>query len=504
MRRRLRDLTRIPKTWAINTANSTVFVLSGGRRVLHEGRYRRGRWSDWNRAFSCRPRRYAEPSSEEELCRLLAQADKVRVVGAGHSFNRAPLSDGLLLSLDRINQVAVRDDPAQPGWKIAAVGAGIRLRDLNRVLVRHGAALPVAGSTNPQSIGGLIATDLHGTGRDHGFLSEVVLSLRLVDAHGRVTTVRPGDDVFHAAIGGAGTCGVVIGAELRCCPAYNLSKAVKVVPRRWAEANLDALLEENTHLSFYYFGGLGRSRPQERHVAPVRMNKWNRTIDPPDRGRQLIKVLDELFDMIFSGHLMGLARVLHATDWLARMTMGLYALTVNHRAVVYPAEEGFARLLYFRHDEIEYGIAREHLQACLEDVHALLRARRYPTIIEVRFTPNASQALLGPGVGRPTAYVQLAPSLSRATDPIFREFEAIMLRYGGQPHLGKKTYLEREHMDATYGVETMERFRAARHAQDPSGKFLNEFTQRVLGGVVDGRPAPDARIGGATGHRQGP
>lgn len=477
-------LARIVKTWSINIANSTEFLLSGGKRVLHEGRYRSGTWVDWYREFRCRPRHYAQPTSEEEVCRLVAAADKVRVVGAGHSFNAAPLTDGLLLSLDRLNGVTVRDDPSHPGNKIANVQAGVRLRDLNHVLSEHGVALPVAGSTNPQSIGGLIATDLHGTGRDYGFLSETLLSLRIVDGRGNPETFRPGDHVFHAAIGGAGTCGVVVAAELRCQPAYNLSKAVKVVPRQWAEANLDTLLEENTHLSFYYFGGLARSAEQESRadLSPVRMNKWNRTVDLPDRTRRLVKVTDELFDMIFSGHLIGLARVLHVTHWLARASMGVYALAVNHRAVVYPAEEGFARLLYFCHDEIEYGVPREALLPCLEEVRALLRDRRYPTIVEIRFTPDHSQGLLGPGVGRPTAYVELAPSMSRPTDPIFKEFEAIMLRHDGQPHLGKKVYLDREQMESVYSSERMERFRAARRAQDPSGKFLNAFTERLLGG----------------------
>lgn len=475
---------RIFKTWAINIINSTVFLLTGGRKVLHEGRYRRGTWVDWYRVFRCRPRQYAEPNSEEAICRLIAGARKVRVVGAGHSFNAAPLSEDLLLSLDRYRHASVRDDPDRPGWKIAEVQAGIRLRELNRVLAAHGAALHVAGSTNPQSIGGLIATDVHGTGRDHGFLSECLLSLRIVDADGNAATFRPGSDVFHAAIGGAGTCGVVIGAEISAGPAYNLSKAVKVVPQAWAEDNLDALLEENSHLSFYYFGGLTRSARQDRApgMALVRMNKWNRTIDPPDAVGRFIKILDELFDMVFSGHLMGLARALHATDWLARVGIRLYALAVNHRAVVYPAEAGFPRLLYFRHDEIEYGIPRENLSACMEDVHVLLRERRYPTIIEIRFTPDSSQALLGPGVGRPTAYVELAPSTSRETDPVFREFEQIVLRHEGQPHLGKKLYLDREQMERIYGTQAMRRFRDARRTQDPSGKFLNEFTERILGG----------------------
>jgi FAD/FMN-containing dehydrogenase len=469
-------------TWAINVANSTVFLLTGGRRVLHEGRFRHGRWIDWCRVFQCRPRTYRQPTTEEDVCRIVREAAKVRVVGAGHSFNAAPLSDDVLLSLDRLNRVTVRDDPERPGWKVADVQAGVRLRDLTSMLREHGVALSVAGSTNPQSIGGLISTDLHGTGRDHGFLSEGLLALRIVDAKGTPATVRPGDDLFHAAIGAAGTCGVIVGAEIRCEPAYNLAKVVKVVRRDWAEANLAALLEENTHLSFYYFGGLSRSVDQEedRDLSQVRMNKWNRTIDPPDPLRQASKVSSELFDMLFSGHLIGLARALHVADWLARVSLFFYRLGVNHRAWVYPAHEGFSRLLYFRHDEIEYGVPVDRLKPCLDEVRAMLLRRHFPTIIEVRFTPDHSRALLSPGAGRPTAYLELAPSMSRATDEVFREFEQIVLRHQGRPHLGKKVYLDRAQMEAVFGADVMRRFRAVRERQDPEGKFLNPFTERLL------------------------
>ncbi len=473
----------IINTWAINIANTTAYLRSLGRRILHVGYYKNGTWTNWSRAYRGRPRQFAEPTTEEKISRLVAGAEKVRVVGAGHSFNAAPLCDDLMLSLDRYKDViSLHDHPDRPGWKVADVQAGIRLRDLNRFLARHELALPIGGSTNFQSIGGLISTDLHGTGRDWGFLSESLLSLRIVDAQGKVATFRPGQDVFHAAIGGAGTCGVIIGAEIAVEPAYNLSKAVRVVRRRWADANLDALLEENTHVSFYYFGGMSQSLHQDRAFSMrlVRMNKWNRTIDLPTRGGPIFKGVGEFVDMVFSGYLIGLARLLNRTDVLAGLGMSLYALTVNHRTVVYPARKGFARQLFFRHDEIEYGLPRENLGPCLDETYALLRTHRFPTIIEVRFTPDQSQALLGPGVGRSTAYIELAPSLSRDSDVVFRQFEEIALRHGGQPHLGKKLYVDREQMDQIYGTKAMQRFRDARQSQDPSGKFLNDFTERVL------------------------
>ena len=479
-------IREIVETWAINIANSVALIASWGKRVLHEGRYRNGVWSDWARRFHCRPRHYETPATEEELAAIVAAAGKVRVVGAGHSFNAAPLSDATLISLDKLDAVEVRDHPDadKPGWKVASIQTGIRLRDLNDVLRdQHGLSLSVAGSTDAQSIGGLIATDIHGTGRDHGFLSEAARSLRIVAADGTIATFHPGDDVFHAAFGAMGTCGVVVGAEIDCEPAYQLATAIRVVERRWAEDNIDQLLRENTHLSFYYFGGLAHDTGQDEEpgLAKVRMNKWNRTVEPPGTWLWTRKLIGELLDMGFSGFALGIARALHLTYPTAKLGIELYSVAVNQNVVVYPSAMGFARKLYFRHDEIEYGVPYESYKACLDEVRALLLERKYPTVIEIRFTPNNSQALLAPGAGRRTAYIELAPSMSQPTDPIFREFEQILLKHGGQVHLGKKTWVTRQDLERMYPAELLRRFDAARRSQDPEGKFMNEFTRTILG-----------------------
>src|SRR5690606_38279243 len=118
----------------------------------------------------------------------------------GHSFNDSPLSDDTMISLDDYDRILELDVTG----KRVRVQGGIRLRDLNAALWDAKLALPVLGSTDVQSLAGLVATDLHGTGRDHGFLSEQLLSLRVIAADGTAQTVRPGDPLFHAAIGAIG------------------------------------------------------------------------------------------------------------------------------------------------------------------------------------------------------------------------------------------------------------------------------------------------------------
>jgi FAD/FMN-containing dehydrogenase len=457
-------LARTARTWAINTANAAAFIASGGRRVLHEGRYEpwRGTWTNWSRTFTAQPRRFEQPTTEKQICRLVRESSKLRVVASGHSFNASPLSSGTMMSLDAYDRILSIDTENH----VARVQAGVRLRDLNQRLAEAGLALPLLGSTDAQSIGGLIATDLHGTGRDHGFLSEQLLSLRIVDASGVARTFRRGSDVFHAAIGALGTCGVVIEVELQCVPAFRLSKSIKMVDRRWIREHIDRIIADNDHVSFYYIAGVDAER--------VRMNLWNRTDAAPDRALTWKKMSYELLDMAVSGYLLGLSRLLCATRAFAALGALFFEVTMDGRVTVYPSAMGFARKLYYHHDEIEYGVPYERHRECLDEVLALLQERRFVTIVEVRFTPDTSSALLGPGAERRTCFIELAPSLSLDDTEICAEVEAIFAKYGGRPHLGKKTGATGATMSEAYQARWA-RFHEVRRQQDPEGKFLNDF-----------------------------
>ncbi len=45
------------------------------------------------------------------------------------------------------------------------------------------------------------------------------------------------------------------------------------------------------------------------------------------------------------------------------------------------------------------------------EVQDLLAKEEFPSIIEVRFTPDVSEGILGPGTGGPTCYIELATPL---------------------------------------------------------------------------------------------
>ena len=67
----------------------------------------RGRptWTNWAGNQSCSPASIERPTSEDELAAIVARAaeagERVKVVGAGHSFTSIACTDGALVDLWR-------------------------------------------------------------------------------------------------------------------------------------------------------------------------------------------------------------------------------------------------------------------------------------------------------------------------------------------------------------------------------------------------------------------
>jgi len=350
------------------------------------------------------------------------------------------------------------------------VQAGIRLRDLQKAMYRLGLALPACGSTDVQSLGGLCATDVHGTGKEHAFLSEQLVSLRIVDGRGVARTATPADDVFHAAMGGLGMIGIVTEVEIRCIPLYNLEKSIRIINVNHAQRDIEQILTDYDHVSFYYMGGV--------HSDIVRMNIWKNTDRSTSWLLPLRKMYLELIDFVFSSYILVIAGWAHRLDKVAGLGFRLLRAIMDGHVTVYPATSGFARRLFYHHDEIEYGVPFEKYTECLAEVRDYLVAHRSFSIIEVRFSPNRTAGLIAPGAGRRTCYIELAYSLETDSTPVFVEVEKIFQKYDGHVHLGKWTRVTGADLHRMYG-ERFERFLRVRRQQDPDNKFMNIFTQRL-------------------------
>ncbi|MEJ2286865.1 MAG: FAD-binding protein [Desulfobacterales bacterium] len=223
------------------TCNIILNALTLGRYVWLEGRVKDGRFQNWARRFRYQPAKFVQPATEEEIVALVKNARSLRLFGSGHSFNGGVLADDTLVSLDRYSGVIWQD----PEKKQMAVKGGTRVRDIVKALLAEGLAFAAQPSHDAQSIAGILSTDVHGTGRDWGFVSQSVAKLKLVDGRGRITECEPGDDLFKAAIGGVGAVGIIIEVVVQAVDRFNVAQRTEISNLVYVEQNLDRLLQEN-------------------------------------------------------------------------------------------------------------------------------------------------------------------------------------------------------------------------------------------------------------------
>lgn len=133
--------------------------------------------------------------------------------GLGRSYGDSALA-GRILSTRQLQHLLAFDERSG----VLRCAAGISLAELLEVLVPRGWFLPVTPGTRFVSVGGAIASDVHGKNHHQdGCFSEFVECFDLLLADGsRVTCSRSEHaELFQATCGGMGLTGVILEASLR-------------------------------------------------------------------------------------------------------------------------------------------------------------------------------------------------------------------------------------------------------------------------------------------------
>ncbi len=115
-----------------------------------------------------------------------------------------------------------------PATGVVTASAGASIDELLRGLVPWGFFVPVTPGTRYVTVGGAIASDIHGKNHHKaGSWCDHVLSFRLALPDGSIRSVTPESDpaLFWATAGGMGLTGAVIDATFRC-PTIGSSRLV--------------------------------------------------------------------------------------------------------------------------------------------------------------------------------------------------------------------------------------------------------------------------------------
>lgn len=453
------------------TLNIILYALTFGRFIWLEGRVRGGLFRNWGRRFRYRPNNFVQPTTEEEIISLIKSSKGIRFFGAGHSFNDGVIADYVLVSLDKYSGLIWKDLQK----KQLCVKGGTRVRDVVQLLLDDKLAFIAQPSHDAQSIAGILSTDVHGTGRDWGFVSESVVSLKLIDGLGVVHNCVPTDDLFKAAIGGIGAVGVISEVVVQGVDRFNVEQRVEISDIATVRKNFDELLKHK-HFSLYLFPFTDRCQ----------INTWNQTDKPQSPFNTIREFLSISIDALLSAWFGGFMAV---SGLLPKLSPLAYAFKRGTNLVM-ESNEAYNRTIYHLHEELEFTVPFEDtFDACYRFIklfETMYEARKLPyTLFEIRFTPAGHNlTLLGAGRDRRSTWIDLVPNDVDGFEEYYAAAEELMKEIGARPHLGKfcKSFRKAD-MARLHGVY-FDKFLELMHKHDPENKFANALTRRLFHDLV--------------------
>ena len=149
--------------------------------------------------------------------------------GLGRCYGDSALA-AKIIDMQGLNRILSFD----PQTGIVECEAGVSLKDLIDVFLPKGWFLPVTPGTKFVTVGGAIASDVHGKNHHKvGSFSSHTLSFTLLNENGEILfcSESQNDKIFHATFGGMGLTGIILTAKFQLNPvetAFIAQETVKV------------------------------------------------------------------------------------------------------------------------------------------------------------------------------------------------------------------------------------------------------------------------------------
>lgn len=407
---------------------------------------------NWAGNLTFTPEQLHRPTSVDDVCALVARAERIHALGTGHSFSPVADGPGELLTVADLPRVVVID----PAQSTVTVSAGVRWGELAPLVHSAGFALAAMGSLPHISVAGSIATGTHGSGDNTRCLGAAVVGLDLVTATGELRHLSQGDAGFDGSVVALGCLGIVTSVTLDLVPSYELRQRV-YEGLAWDDAlgQFDAIMASGYSVSMF--------------------TRWT----PGGVDQVWVKQLCSARD---------------AVDWSGATLADGPRHPVPGMDPIHTTQQGspgswFERLPHFRLDfapssgaelQTEYLLPREHALPAINALRAIGdRITPVLQIGELR-TVAADELWLSPCYGRDSVALHFTWIADlAAVRPALHAVEEQLAPFDPRPHWGKVFGYDGPTVAAQY--PRLPEFRALVQALDPAGKFGNPFVDCYLG-----------------------
>ncbi|MEV6773431.1 FAD-binding oxidoreductase [Nocardia sp. NPDC051030] len=432
----------------------------------------------------------------DTVAQALRQAGPRGVIarGLGRSYgDPAQNGGGLVVDMTAFGRIHVID----PDSGVVDVDAGVSLDRLMRAVLPHGLWVPVLPGTRQVTVGGAIASDIHGKNHhSHGSFGNHVLSMDLLMADGSLRTLTPeGVDaqLFWATVGGMGLTGIIVRARVRMKhteSAYfivdndrtnNLEETMELLTGGSDDGYEYSMSVPDTISTGSKLGRAGFSRgslakldelPAELRGDPLKFDA-PQLFTVPDifpngmvnnfTTRLASEVAYRFYPKQARGHIQNLTQFYHPLDLLGEW----------NRAY---GRRGFMQYQF----SMPFGAEQQLAEAVRAIAHS--GHRSFLNVFK-RMGPGNQAPLSWP---HPGYMLSLDFPLKRGLGDFCTDLDHRVLDAGGRLYFAKDSRTTPEMIRAMY--PRLEEWRKIRDAADPEHIFVSDLARRLR--LVDGEPAP--------------
>jgi xylitol oxidase len=216
-----------------------------GHVAIDSARHR----TNWSGNLQYHTDRLLLPKNVQEVQEAVKSCNKLKALGAHHSFNTIADSNFNQISVKALDQMSV-DAKA----RTITVGGGVTYGQFAPYLDKQGFAVHNLASLPHVSVAGACATATHGSGNRNGNLATAVSAMEIVTADGNIVHLsreKDGDQFLGAAVA-LGGLGVVTSTTLDVIPTFQMAQVVyENLSFDQLEHNLDAIFGSAYSVSLF-------------------------------------------------------------------------------------------------------------------------------------------------------------------------------------------------------------------------------------------------------------
>lgn len=418
-----------------------------------------------------------EPRTTDDVRRIVAEERELIPRGLGRCYGDSSLNH-TILSTRHLDHFIAFDSSTG----LLTCEAGVSFADIVEAMVPRGWFLPVTPGTKFVTVGGAVASDVHG--KNHhvaGSLSSHIASLKLLLASGEVRTVTPEGEpeLFWATCGGMGLTGVILEAAIRMKRIETAYIRQRIVKNRNIDEAVEAF-ERNAEWTYSVAWidclakgeHLGRSALiLGEHATQAEVGFRYR--DPLSAERPLSVAVP----FMFPGFALNTLTV-KAFNALRYATYRNGDSFVEYEPFFYPLDgiRSWNRIYGRRgFTQYQFVVPRNGAAALLRRILSRIAESGEGSFLAVLKLFGRQEGMLSfPMEGYTLALdFAMTPEALR----LFTELDTLVTENGGRLYLTKDVRMNRETFERGYAKAA--RFKEVKRSVDPHGKFLSLQSRRV-------------------------